>query len=615
MKRAFCLILILTSLIYTDTFPRIANYFLDYNITMQEIDSLALCDVLILDHEVGHSRKEVIDSIRARNPHITILAYIVSQEIQNNATEWNGSLRKSLYEGISDDWWLKNSKGEKIVFWPGTSMLNIAAGTPEKSSIQWNRYFATFCMDSILATNIWDGLYLDNCWHSVSWLDSTMDIDNDGTADPAREIDSLWEVGMDLLLELIRERHPETIIMGNGGYRYGDKLNGALFETFPVWGGWMRLMDTYWSLDTTAVSMQLNCINSNTHNTGDKTYQQMRFGLTSTLLGDGYFSYDFGADDHSQHWWFDEYTLDLGKPLGKAYAIGGDILLDENFSTHGSTLKLGDWKMSCTVVDSGSLGAHLKAVVSGEEEWNEIVRSMKNTTDDSIYVGGSFRLNVVAADSLAEIYALMRVGSDYADDISLVTIPVYEGLDTIISFYSDSLALKKEYALLIGSRKGGTFLIDDITWKSDKGMVYARDFEQGKVLCNPSARAEEISLGSGWSTFKGKQDPIHNSGKSVVSVTLQSQDGILLLRETPINNINKAVFTSKIITVQGKSISITGVDNGEVLVVDVRGKILLIDSVKQQQAISLQDLASGYYFVSVRSLDGVTLDRQKIFLP
>jgi len=42
----------------------------------------------------------------------------------------------------------------------------------------------------------------------------------------------------------------------------------------------------------------------------------MRFGLTSTLLGNGFYSFDYGDQDHGQTWSYDEYNAYLGKPAG-----------------------------------------------------------------------------------------------------------------------------------------------------------------------------------------------------------------------------------------------------------------------------------------------------------
>ncbi len=53
-------------------------------------------------------------------------------------------------------------------------------------------------------------------------------------------------------------------------------------------------------------------------------YQLMRLGLVSTLLDNGYYSFDWGTENHGQLWWYDEYNVDLGQPLGSAYNLDSD---------------------------------------------------------------------------------------------------------------------------------------------------------------------------------------------------------------------------------------------------------------------------------------------------
>ena len=50
----------------------------------------------------------------------------------------------------------------------------------------------------------------------------------------------------------------------------------------------------------------------------------MRLGLTLSLLFDNtYFAYDFGPRDHGQAWWYSEYDVELGEPLGEYYEVDG----------------------------------------------------------------------------------------------------------------------------------------------------------------------------------------------------------------------------------------------------------------------------------------------------
>jgi hypothetical protein len=57
-----------------------------------------------------------------------------------------------------------------------------------------------------------------------------------------------------------------------------------------------------------------------TDDTGVRDMKRMRLGLTLSLLNDNtYFAYDFGPRDHGQAWWFPEYDVDMGSPLGTYY--------------------------------------------------------------------------------------------------------------------------------------------------------------------------------------------------------------------------------------------------------------------------------------------------------
>ena len=50
-------------------------------------------------------------------------------------------------------------------------------------------------------------------------------------------------------------------------------------------------------------------------------YPYVRFGLTFTLMNDGYFAHEFGDMWHGDDWWYDELDFDLGDPLGPAESL------------------------------------------------------------------------------------------------------------------------------------------------------------------------------------------------------------------------------------------------------------------------------------------------------
>jgi hypothetical protein len=62
--------------------------------------------------------------------------------------------------------------------------------------------------------------------------------------------------------------------------------------------------------------------------------------------------------------------------------------------------------------------------------------------------------------------------------------------------------------------------------------VYRREFDNGVVLVNPKGNGTRtVDVGAGWRRLLGTQDPVHNNGQSVTSVTLNEQDGIILVGE------------------------------------------------------------------------------------
>ncbi len=66
-------------------------------------------------------------------------------------------------------------------------------------------------------------------------------------------------------------------------------------------------------------------------------------------------------------------------------------------------------------------------------------------------------------------------------------------------------------------------------WQSG---VYRRRFENGMVMVNPRGNGNRtVSIGSGYTRFKGKQDPTHNNGQPAVSLTILDRDAIFLRKQ------------------------------------------------------------------------------------
>lgn len=325
-----------------NSFPRLANYFLHWEIDDDEAIQLSKWDLLILDMEVQENSPEQIKKIRDLNPDVIILAYITSQEIMDDFIYDNLAwLRPELKDGIYEGWYVKDGNGNKVSNWPGTYLLNVSDGAPKNNLGQrFNDYLPAFIAEKIKSSNLWDGVFYDNTWGDIAWVNSgNLDLDNDGVKDSVNKANELWENGFQKIIKKTKELSGENfIVVGNGRvhWPYQTQLNGMMLEGFPSsWengGTWSGSMQTYLKLPQVNKKPTLNIIN--VYNGSQDNYSLMRFGLASALLGDGYFSYDSSVNDHGQTWWYDEYDFDLGTSKLPAY----------NILTNNSTITPGLWR-------------------------------------------------------------------------------------------------------------------------------------------------------------------------------------------------------------------------------------------------------------------------------
>lgn len=299
-------------------FPLKANFYLKWELSESQARELSKWDLLILDMEIQANRPDLLKKIKQWNSDIILLAYITPQEIKKDAASSSSVMRRKFAAGISNAWYLKNSQGAELNWWPGTTLLNVTDSAPIVNGLRFNQYLSQFMVSEVLSTGLWDGVFYDNTWDSIThFVGSDIDLDNNGIADS--DLDAAWQTGMKKIYNTTRSLSGGYLVVGNGTTRaYTAELNGKLMENFNP-SFWEPIMNTYKSNFQGVISPRVNIINANTSNTGKlNDYKKMRFGLTSALLEDGYYSFDYGDQDHGQLWWYDEYDVDLGRPAGLA---------------------------------------------------------------------------------------------------------------------------------------------------------------------------------------------------------------------------------------------------------------------------------------------------------
>ncbi|MFH0815175.1 MAG: putative glycoside hydrolase [Candidatus Falkowbacteria bacterium] len=302
-------------------FPKLANLFFRWDITSAEAKQLAQWDILVIDMEVARLTPASLNLIKQYNPNIKLLAYLASADIRGDAGGLSGSLRQKLFNQIGNNWWLRDVGGNKIEWWPGNPLVNVYSAQDN-----WSATLSQFLKDDLMASGYWDGVFLDNVWSDVSFLQGkfSVDIDNDGVADDSLKLNQKWQEGMIKLLQNVRSKiGSDKLLVTNGGEFYHDSVSGVLYEHFPD-KGWRDTMKKYSFIIDNGQYPGIGILNMNVDNTGNKNdFQKMRFGLASAMLDDGYYSFDNGDQTHHEIWWYDEYDAYLGPAVGGAKEVFG----------------------------------------------------------------------------------------------------------------------------------------------------------------------------------------------------------------------------------------------------------------------------------------------------
>lgn len=325
-------------------FPRIANYLgtlITPTTTSKEIADAARYSLIIAgfrgswrNAKIRSTLEEKVAEVRARNPRIVILGPTVS-------VAYAGTWEKDFPQ----DGWLLQVNGKRIQGWPGTEMINLR----KEEVLDWLTQRAK---ESAEVRGV-DGVFLDNMSNRFSaWAANitthepyTVDADGDGKPDDRKWLDQEWAKAKVTLARKIREAiGPDKYFVANqADYPTAPYINGVVLEDYInyVLDGhkpWDSALSEYlrWTRQarkpdlttllgssgvTPPFNAQKNLPQSEQTELLDKgrvRVKRMRFGLTTALMGDGYYGYDLSTRWHGQTWWYPEYDAPLGYPKGDA---------------------------------------------------------------------------------------------------------------------------------------------------------------------------------------------------------------------------------------------------------------------------------------------------------
>jgi len=370
------------------TYPRLANCYL-YFFNQDQFKDLAKWDLLIIQPEMIYRNPDFFKLYHQAKPNGYLLAYAYPAMFYTDALSYDeAGLRKYIYDEVNkNNWWLKNAQGKAIESWPKIEVVNVA-------NQAWQNFNLDFLKNKIKLGDQWDGLMYDMVDSYILHYskNSKIDINNDGKGDDDNTVNKIWQEGMAELFKKTRQTFKNEVIITNGNSlpAYQTNTNGRMFEIFPTpWEGdgtWVASMTQYLKkLPPQNKQPGIYVINRQSYFSGQPyDYQGMRFGLASTLLGDGYYSFDAGSSHHSQIWWYDEYDVNLGR------AESGYYNLLDNKST---TIKPGLWRRDFEngIALVNSTNKEVKYIFSKEE-----LEKIKGTQEPKINNGAKINFITLA---------------------------------------------------------------------------------------------------------------------------------------------------------------------------------------------------------------------------
>jgi len=480
-----------------------------------------------------------------------------------------------------------------ITFWPNSWLLNLstmgslAVVDSDIGEESWANYNARFAA-KLLSNPSWDGILLDRTDPNQSWLIGgstarTIDPDQSNTLiSDYSFFDKSWNEGLRQYERYLRELIGEKkLILANWGMENYDLLNGNNYEGFPLdnsdsynenWNqtvfGSISNIGSYQEWLVKGQLPNLTMIETYEDDGGPEptsngsydnpyknsmfipNYQKMRFGLTTALLGDGYFSYEINTNGHGSLGllWFDEYDNSnqgrgyLGAPLGSAYKaidipLGKNILTGGDFETEADVSKwlfwyeignnatfLWDKKIS----DSNNASFRIDILETLGVDW-EISLSYK---DLAVSLNKEYTLTFWAkADRNCSISSwVMEAGDPWRNYLEFSHVDVnteWEKYElTAIATQSDNNSM---FQFAIGEQTGSVWL-DNVQLQEGNQNVWRRDYEDGIVLVNATNTSRTIDLKGEFQKILGTQVPEINDGSIVTKIELQPYDGIILLR-------------------------------------------------------------------------------------
>ncbi|MBU2599344.1 putative glycoside hydrolase family 15 protein [bacterium] len=273
-------------------FPRIVYAVQVFNYTEENLKKIASYDILVIGDIVQDERPEIFDKLRQFNPTIKILAYVDPIEIHESAKKQEKhTIAYQRYKRVPDSWWLKDSFGFQAKAFKDQWLVDVTNKCSLDQGERWNTFLPKFIHQRVMSVGCWDGIMFDNCWKNVTSQVRNIDQNKDGKKDDPIQLNKEWAEGMETLLNCTRNNETtDKFILSN--VEFFSPVNGIVIEDMDNYDwhkSWENVVNKYHYVMKNAVFPQVCFLQVAIYEDELSTYRKVRFGLTTTLLNNGYF--------------------------------------------------------------------------------------------------------------------------------------------------------------------------------------------------------------------------------------------------------------------------------------------------------------------------------------
>jgi len=382
-------------------FPRIGNIWLGGYLLNNAPDTARKTELFVGANSSDPSAPGRVAQLRNTNPSVLNIPAMIPVGTQ------------------PDDYSLKDVHGNKIANWCVPEIY-----VPNQTKPEVAEFFARTAYQQLASTNfLADGIFFDqfNTTIQQPFTDChgnkvQIDADGDGIADDRAALNAAWKAGMYAMVNSFRRLAPNAYAMAHivqtpAAPEDLAAFNGIALEFFPqsVRQGQMpfgALWDLYQAWESRSVSPAINLVQAcppdqlsygygydptkgmlpSTIAFAQSSYANMRFGLGLTLMGNGFFGFDFGDAPVPVTWWYDEYDFNLGYPIGPAVQIGAQTTLYRRDFTNGAVLLNGSASPQTVTLEPG-----LKRLSGAQAPLHQY---MVDDADSEFSASGSWRTAV-----------------------------------------------------------------------------------------------------------------------------------------------------------------------------------------------------------------------------